>query len=61
MTEKKPAPKRKATEGQTLSDDERHKKFLEMAKEVEASDKKEDFDRAFEKITTNRETLKTRP
>lgn len=42
----KPAPKRLPK----LSDAERHKRFLEMAKEVEASEDPKDFDRAFEKI-----------
>jgi hypothetical protein len=33
-----------------LTDAERHKRFLAMAKEVEASDKPEDFDKAFRKV-----------
>ncbi len=34
-----------------LTDAERHKRFLDMAKEVEASEQKEDFDKAFKKVT----------
>jgi hypothetical protein len=33
-----------------LSDAERHKRFVEMAHEVEASEDPKDFDRAFEKV-----------
>lgn len=39
-------PKRSAK----LSDAERHKRFVDMAKEVGASEKPEDFDRAFKKV-----------
>jgi hypothetical protein len=35
-----------------LSDAERHKRFVEMAHEVEASDNPRDFDRAFAKVVT---------
>lgn len=38
---------------QKLTDAERHKRFVEMAKEVEASEDPNDFDRAFEKVTAN--------
>jgi hypothetical protein len=41
-TKTKPKPK--------LTDAERHARFVETAKKVEASEKPEDFDRAFEKI-----------
>lgn len=34
-----------------LTDEERHARFLEMAREVRASDDPEDFDRAFEEVT----------
>lgn len=34
-----------------LTDADRHKRFVAMAKEVGASDKPEDFDRAFKKVT----------
>lgn len=40
-TDKKPKP----------TDAERHKRFVDMAKEVEASEKPEDFDKAFKKVT----------
>lgn len=35
-----------------LTDAERHKRFLDMAREVEAPDDAEAFDRAFDKVTT---------
>jgi hypothetical protein len=41
---------RKATSKPKLTDAERHKRFVEMAREVEASDKAEDFDKAFKKV-----------
>lgn len=34
-----------------LTDAERHKRFVEAAREVDASKKAEDFDKAFEKVT----------
>ena len=46
-----------------LTDAERYKRFLDMAKKVEASDKKEDFDKAFDdlgiKTTIKPKTSKT--
>ena len=36
---------------QKLTDAERHKRFVETAREVDASEKAVDFDRAFEKVT----------
>ena len=42
-----PKPKSKPK----LTDAERHKRFLAMAREVEASDKRQDFDRAFKTVT----------
>jgi hypothetical protein len=41
---RKPASKPK------LTDVERHKRFIEMAKEVEASPDAKDFERAFKKV-----------
>lgn len=41
--EKKPKPK--------LTDAERHKRFVEMAREVGASETPSDFDKAFRKVT----------
>jgi hypothetical protein len=35
-----------------LTDAERHKRFVDMAREVEASDNPKDFDKAFNKITS---------
>lgn len=34
-----------------LTDAERHKRFVEAARDVDASEKAEDFDKAFEKVT----------
>jgi hypothetical protein len=34
-----------------LTDAERHKRFVDAAHEVEASEEAEDFDKAFEKVT----------
>jgi hypothetical protein len=34
-----------------LTDAERHERFVAMAKEVGASDRPKDFDKAFEKVT----------
>jgi len=45
---RKPAPKRLPK----LTDAERHKRFLETAREVEASEDPKDFDRAFDKVVT---------
>ena len=33
-----------------LTDSERHNRFVEMAKKVEASDNSEDFDKAFSRL-----------
>jgi hypothetical protein len=35
-----------------LSDQDRHKRFLDMAKEVGASEKPEDFDKEFKGVAT---------
>lgn len=37
-----------------LTDEERHQRFVETAREVEASEKAEDFDKAFTKVTDRR-------
>ena len=42
----------KSTIKPKLTDEERHKRFLEVARKVEASDDPEDFDKALKKITT---------
>lgn len=34
-----------------LTDAARHKRFVDTAREVEASEREEDFERAFEKVT----------
>ena len=44
MVETKPKPK--------LTDAERLKRFVETAREVDASERAEDFDKAFRKVTT---------
>jgi hypothetical protein len=41
---------RKQTKEPKLTDAERHKRFVDMAKEVEASEDPKDFDKAFEKV-----------
>ena len=43
-----------------ITDEERHQRFVETARDVEASDKPEDFDQAFEKIVKPKEKLKNR-
>ena len=48
MAKKKPAIKNK------LSDAERHKRFKGMAKEVGASDKPADFEKAFKTVTSKK-------
>ena len=47
MKKKTPARAKKAK----LTDIERHARFVETAKKVGASEKPEDFDRAFRKVT----------
>jgi hypothetical protein len=42
--------KRKSEPKPKLTDTERHKRFLDMAREVEASDDPKDFDKAFDKV-----------
>lgn len=42
-TQRTPKPK--------LTDEERHRRFLETAREVQASEDAEDFDKAFAKVT----------
>jgi hypothetical protein len=41
---------RKSSPKPKLTDAERHKRFVEMAREVEASEDPKDFDRAFKKV-----------
>lgn len=45
------APKKEKT-APKLTDAERHERFKDMAREVGASEKQEDFDRAFAAVTT---------
>lgn len=37
-----------------LTDAERHKRFVDMAKEVEASEDPKDFEKAFKKVTSHK-------
>ncbi len=46
--------KTKATRKPKFTDAERHKRFVDMAREVEASDKADDFEKAFKKVTAMR-------
>jgi hypothetical protein len=45
------AKKKVTTKKPPLTDAERHKRFKDMAREVEADDKPEAFDRAFGRVT----------
>lgn len=51
---KKGEPKTETTPKPKLTDAERHKRFVDMAREVEASDDPKDFDKAFKKVVTPR-------
>jgi hypothetical protein len=56
-----PRPKRKAKPKPKLTHKERHQRFIDMAREVEASDDPKEFERAFGKVVTirpSRPTLK---
>jgi hypothetical protein len=46
----KPLAKGKARPKPKLTDKERHKRFVEMAREVGADESQEAFDRAFKKV-----------
>jgi hypothetical protein len=48
----KPKPSKKPK----LTDEERHKRFVEVARKVEASDDPEDFDKALKAIASHDET-----
>lgn len=52
------ATKRK--KNQPLTDAERHKRFVEMAHEVQASDKPKDFEKAFKAVTEKPKASKKR-
>lgn len=52
---KKPVSKPK------LTDTDRHKRFVEMAREVGASDKPEDFDKAFKRVASVKGAKKPAP
>ncbi len=42
----------KSPEKAKLTDEERHQRFKEMAREVDASEEAADFDKAFERVTS---------
>jgi hypothetical protein len=48
----KPKPK--------LTDAERHKRFVEMAREVEADETPEAFEKAFKKVTAKKTNVRSR-
>jgi len=54
---KRPQPKRLPK----LTDAERHKRFLETAREVEASEDPKDFDLAFDKVVSPKKPPTSRP
>jgi hypothetical protein len=49
--------KRKPSSKLKLTDAERHKRFVEMAREVGASDDPKDFESAFKKVTSSKRTV----
>jgi hypothetical protein len=51
---KKPEPPPEIKPKPKLTDAERHKRFVDMAHEVQADESPEAFDRAFEKVITPR-------
>lgn len=50
-------PRRKPKPKPKLSDDARHKRFVEMAHEVEACERQESFDCAFDKVVKKRHIM----
>ncbi|MGD0151303.1 MAG: hypothetical protein ABSB77_22205 [Xanthobacteraceae bacterium] len=52
---------RKATRKPKLTDAERHKRFVEMARQVGASDDPKAFDKAFTKVAKPKQQPRTRP
>jgi hypothetical protein len=46
-------PKVKAEKKPKLTDAERYRRFVDMAHEVEASEKEEDFEKAFKKVVAS--------
>jgi hypothetical protein len=47
---------RKPQENSKLTDAERHKRFVDMAREVGASEDTKDFDRAFDEVVNPKQT-----
>lgn len=52
------AKKSKHTKVSQLTDAERHARFKEMARKVEASDDPKDFDKALDKVTAKKSSSK---
>jgi hypothetical protein len=48
----KPKAKAKAEKKPKLTDKERHKRFVDMAREIEASEDPKEFDKAFDKVAS---------
>lgn len=54
MIEKKAAQtKKKAAPKQKVTDEERHRRFVEMAREVSADERVDSFDEAFKRVTNH--------
>jgi hypothetical protein len=47
-------PKAKREPKPKLTDAERHRRFVDMARQVEASERQEDFDKAFESLDVHK-------
>lgn len=56
--DKKATSARKSQSAHRLTDAERHKRFVEMAREVGASDRPQDFDKAFKKVVPSKPLAK---
>lgn len=53
--------KEKAVPKLKLTDHERHRRFIDMAKEIGASEDSADFDKAFDKVTSTPADRHLRP
>lgn len=54
----KPAKEPKRTAKPKLTDEERHKRFVDMAKEVEADEREEAFEKAFSTVTAPQKVVR---
>lgn len=52
---------RKPARNPKLTDAERHKRFVDMARDVEASDDPKDFEEAFKKVTSTPSARRVHP